>query len=89
VVRMGSGPYRSRFVTFLGLRQELSERCPKAEYFDLRFRDRIFAKETGVAAPPPGTPVTPVTVPLPDTHEMPLGPRVEPASQTGAVGEGG
>ena len=37
VVRMGAPPYRSRFVTFLGLRQELRERCPHAEYFDLRF----------------------------------------------------
>jgi cell division protein FtsQ len=44
VLLMGTPPYRKRFVTFLGLRKELSERCPDAEYFDLRFRDRIYAK---------------------------------------------
>ena len=34
-----------RLVTFLGLRQELAERAPDAEHFDLRFRGRIFAKQ--------------------------------------------
>ena len=33
------------FLTFLGLRRGLSARCPQAEYFDLRYRDRILAKE--------------------------------------------
>ena len=90
VVRMGAGPYRSRFVTFLGLRQELRERCPQAEYFDLRFKGRIFVKEPASAiARTPVTPATQVSEPPPDTHEVPLGPRIEPASQTGAVGEGG
>jgi POTRA domain-containing FtsQ-type protein len=89
VVRMGPPPYRSRLVTFLGLRQELHERCPRAEYFDLRFRDRIYAKEP----PPPATgakAATPSPDPasLPDTHEMPTGPRMEPI-HTVAGQEGG
>jgi cell division protein FtsQ len=45
VVRLGAPPYRKTFTTFLGLRQQLRVRCPGAEYFDLRFRDRIYAKE--------------------------------------------
>ena len=45
VVRMGPAPWRERFQTFLGLRKELAARCPEAEYFDLRYRDRIVAKE--------------------------------------------
>lgn len=45
VVRLGAPPYRARFMTFLGLRGQLRTRCPDAEYFDLRFRDRIYAKE--------------------------------------------
>jgi cell division protein FtsQ len=44
LVRVGAPPYRQRFLTFLGLREDLARRCPDAEYFDLRFRDRIFAK---------------------------------------------
>jgi cell division protein FtsQ len=44
VLLMSSPPFRSRLATFLSLRKELRERCPKAEYFDLRFRDRIYAK---------------------------------------------
>jgi len=44
VVRLGAPPYRKRFMTFLGLRGQLRQRCPDAEYFDLRFKDRIFAK---------------------------------------------
>jgi cell division protein FtsQ len=55
VVRMGAPPWRDRFLTFLGLRKELAARCPEAEYFDLRYRDRIVAKErpTPVVGPPP------------------------------------
>ena len=57
VVRMGPPPWRDRFLTFLGLRRELSARCPQAEYFDLRYRDRIVAKEREVpmVGPPAGT----------------------------------
>lgn len=80
VVRMGAPPYRGRFLTFLGLRQDLRERCPRAEYFDLRFRDRIYAKEPvtpETARPRAGEPA-PAPLALPDTHEMPTGPRIEP-----------
>jgi cell division protein FtsQ len=45
VVRMGPPPWRDKFLTFLGLRKELAARCPDAELFDLRYRDRIIAKE--------------------------------------------
>jgi cell division protein FtsQ len=45
VVRMGPPPWRERFRTFLGLRKELTARCPRAEYFDLRYRDRIVARD--------------------------------------------
>ena len=44
VLRMGAPPFRKKVLTFLGLRDELAQRCPHAEYFDLRFRDRIYAK---------------------------------------------
>ena len=44
VLRMGNPPYRKKLLTFLGLRADLAQRCPRAEYFDLRFRDRIYAK---------------------------------------------
>ena len=86
---MGAPPYRSRFVTFLGLRRELHERCPRAEYFDLRFTGRIYAKEPPEAVGPrPGTEASPVPATLPDTHEVPSGPRIEPI-HADAVREGG
>jgi hypothetical protein len=44
LLRMGLPPYRARFLTYLGLREELARRCPDAAYFDLRFKDRIFVK---------------------------------------------
>jgi cell division protein FtsQ len=44
VLRMGAPPFRKKLLTFLGLRTDLAQRCPHAEYFDLRFRDRIYAK---------------------------------------------
>lgn len=60
VLRLGAPPYRRRFLTFLGLRKDLEERCPWAEYFDLRFRDRIYAKprpaEAAADAPGAATP---------------------------------
>jgi cell division protein FtsQ len=46
VLRMGGPPYRKKLQTYLELRQDLARRCPGAEYFDLRFRDRIFVKES-------------------------------------------
>ena len=51
VLRMGEPPYRQKLATYLELRSDLERRCPGAEYFDLRFRDRIFVK--GVTPPPP------------------------------------
>ena len=59
VLKLGAPPYRKRFETFLSLRNELAERAPGAEYFDLRFRDRIYAKQPaaapGAATPPHAT----------------------------------
>jgi cell division protein FtsQ len=53
IVRMGAPPYREKFQTFLSLRRELAERVPGAEHFDLRFRDRIYAKPAAGGAPAP------------------------------------
>ncbi len=83
ILRLANPPYRDRLLAFLGLRQQLHERCPHAEYFDLRFRDRIYAKEpVEMAGPPvdraPATPAAPDT----DTREIPAGPRMEPATAT-------
>lgn len=44
VLKLAEPPYRNRVLSFLALRQRLRERCPDAEYFDLRFKDRIYAK---------------------------------------------
>jgi hypothetical protein len=54
---MGPPPWRDKFLTFLGLRKELAARCPEAELFDLRYRDRIIAKQR----PTPVADVMPVT----------------------------
>jgi cell division protein FtsQ len=53
VLRLGSPPYRSRLSTFLQLRKELANRCPRAAYFDLRFSSRIVVMEpvTGSETP--------------------------------------
>jgi cell division protein FtsQ len=45
ILRLGAPPYKRGVAAFLGMRRELVERCPRAEYFDLRFRGRIYAKE--------------------------------------------
>jgi hypothetical protein len=50
---MGGPPYRNKLQTYLELRPDLERRCPAAEYFDLRFRDRIFVKEAHSALTPP------------------------------------
>lgn len=44
VLKLADPPYRRRVLSFMALRQKLRERCPDAEYFDLRFKDRIYAK---------------------------------------------
>ena len=51
VLLFGEPPYRQRLLTFLSLRQELAEKAPGAEHYDLRFRGRIFAKRPGVPTP--------------------------------------
>lgn len=48
----GDPPYRERLVGFLGLRRELVERVPDAIHFDLRYRDRIYAKRPAAALVP-------------------------------------
>lgn len=50
VLKMGAPPYKKKLLTFLGLRSELLLRAPHAEYFDLRFRDRIYAKQRALTA---------------------------------------
>jgi cell division protein FtsQ len=52
LLRLAAPPYRARLLTYLGLRAQLLERCPDAEYFDLRFRDRIYARPRTAPAPP-------------------------------------
>jgi hypothetical protein len=44
---LGGPPYRAKLVDYLGLREELLKRCPQAEWFDLRFQDRIVARNGG------------------------------------------
>ena len=50
LLRMGGPPYRKKLQTYLELRPDLQRRCPAAEYFDLRFRNRIFVKEQPMPA---------------------------------------
>ena len=49
VLRLGAPPYRERLATFLRMRGALTERSPRAEYFDLRFRSRIIVREPRAA----------------------------------------
>jgi cell division septal protein FtsQ len=53
VLIVAEPPYRGLFLTYLGLRRELQERCPNAEYFDLRFKDRIYTRERVTPSPKP------------------------------------
>jgi hypothetical protein len=53
VLLLGDPPYHKRFGTFLSLRKELVAKVPGAEYFDLRFRGRIYARTTEREADPP------------------------------------
>ena len=59
VLLVGEPPNRQRVLTFLSLRKDLTERCPDAEYFDLRFRGRIYAKQP---PPPRAVPRPPVAL---------------------------
>jgi hypothetical protein len=70
-VLLGAPPCRARFLTFLGLRKELVLRAPHTEYFDLRFRGRIYAK---AAAPPEGSRPREHTTPAPS----PVGGEIVP-----------
>lgn len=79
VLRMGTPPYRKRFLTFLGLRKDLAERCPSAEYFDLRFKDRIYAKEKDAPPPAPKPAAPQAGAPLEKQDETP-GKRTEGVS---------
>jgi cell division septal protein FtsQ len=56
VLHLGEPPFRKKFETFLTLRPSLHERCPQAEFFDLRFRDRIYVQERQGALVPALTP---------------------------------
>jgi cell division septal protein FtsQ len=97
VLRLGEPPYKAGVRSFLGMRRELVERCPRAEYFDLRFRGRIFAKEPVEpkapveAAPPEGDASQPrgeTAAAAPAGHTTPEAPRQESTS-VGSRGPGG
>jgi hypothetical protein len=66
LLRMGPPPYRERLLTFLGLREDLARRCPDAEWFDLRFRDRIVVKDRTPPPPAPRKPSPAAAAPAPD-----------------------
>lgn len=76
LLKFGAPPYRKSLEAFLALRQKLTERCPRAEYFDLRFRDRIYAKEPPLpqpkaAAAAPGPEAAPtLNAPAPQQAEL-------------------
>ena len=80
VLLFGDPPYRSRFVTFLSLRKELAEKAPGAEHFDLRFRDRIYARSPRSGA---GRAVSDSRIPRPETADL-TGPPPEGLSPSPA-----
>lgn len=51
VIKLADPPYRERLTSFLALRPKLKERVPDVEYFDLRFKDRIYVKPASAAVP--------------------------------------
>ena len=71
LLRMGPPPYRERVLTFLGLREDLARRCPDAEWFDLRFRDRIVVKHRTAPEPPKKLAAAPPARPVPPTPGAP------------------
>lgn len=84
VLLFGEPPYRTRLVTFLSLRQELSAKAPDAEHFDLRFRGRIFAKQPNRPNHPP-EPGAPPSHPAAEI-EKPGAPRAAaPPSERAAI----
>jgi cell division protein FtsQ len=90
VLLLGPPPCRGRLLTFLGLRRDLVERAPQAEYFDLRFRDRIYAKQKPTPAPPQATrppAARPGASPAPGTGPAGAGSAGPPEART-AVSDG-
>lgn len=88
VLKLGTPPCKKRFLTFLGLRKDLRERCPGAEYFDLRFRGRIYAKHspaTEPAAPPPAEAAAAASLPE-ATPRAPARPAAATAAEGGRPG---
>jgi len=99
-LRMGAAPYRPRLLDFLGLRGELAKRCPGAEWYDLRFRDRIVAhgpvkrwpekdKDAEAVRVEPETPprtVEPFDAPAPEATPAPSAPSTSGAD--GGAGDG-
>jgi len=84
VLLFGDPPYRRRFVTFLSLRRELAEKAPGAEHFDLRFRDRIYARGPKSESPKSRAPKSgPKTAASPGRI-----PRSETVGLTGPPSEG-
>jgi len=89
-------PYRQRFLTFLSLRRELSEKAGGAEHFDLRFRGRIYAKRPGAAGPAAAAASTSTTGEAPSDvagaapeEDMPSAPGDRPSlPAAGFQGEG-
>jgi cell division protein FtsQ len=72
VLLVGEPPNRQRVLTFLSLRKDLTERCPDALYFDLRFRGRIYAQQ-------PPTPKAPRPAPRPAPKASGVPTTVAPA----------
>ena len=81
---LGAPPCRPRFLAFLGLRRELAEKAPGTEYYDLRFRGRIFARPAELPAPAPesGPSVTPAR-PSASPHPVTRPEVAAPSSETG------
>lgn len=86
VLKLGTPPCKLRFLTFLGLRKDLRDRCPGAEYFDLRFRGRIYAKSSPGSPLPALSPAAPAAAAsLPETPR----PAARPAAPDASLPSGG
>ncbi|HEU4523939.1 MAG TPA: FtsQ-type POTRA domain-containing protein, partial [Gemmatimonadales bacterium] len=85
VVLMDAPPYRTRLLTFLSLREELRARCPRAEWFDLRFRDRIYVMQPPEPVQNAPAPAPAATGTGPDPSTIETAPRPLPVSLLVAV----
>jgi cell division protein FtsQ len=91
VLHLGEPPFHARVLTFLSLRKDLTERCPDAEYFDLRFEGKIYAKQPPPPPPPAAVavrPASPSSTPrmAPGTQAAsPVAPEPSPAATTTPV----